>query len=107
MHKVNILLIVAVFLVSTHVTLCYAIYDDEWEAWKVSHLKTYRSVNEDQFRQKIFIENKEKIDAHNYMASRGKKSYFVKMNHYGDLLQHEFVRMLNGIPIDASPRLSE
>ena len=30
------------------------------------------------------------------MLSPSRHSYTLKMNHYGDLLHHEFVRMMNG-----------
>jgi cathepsin L len=39
---------------------------------------------EENFRMKIFMENKAKIARHNQKAHRGEKSYFLKMNHFGD-----------------------
>ena len=33
---------------------------------------------------KIFMENKAKIAKHNQKAAKGEKSYFLKMNHFGD-----------------------
>ena len=58
----------------------------EWEAWKLFHAKNYTSVEEDTFRLKIFSDNKAMIEKHNTLAQQGMKSYFLKMNHYGDLV---------------------
>ncbi len=35
---------------------------------------------------KIFMENKAKIARHNLRAHKGQHNYFLKMNHYGDLV---------------------
>jgi len=42
------------------------------------------------------MENKHKIAKHNQHAANGLKSYSLKMNHFGDLLHHEFTAMMNG-----------
>ena len=39
---------------------------------------------EEKFRMKIFMENKAKIARHNQRAHKGDKTYFLKMNHFGD-----------------------
>jgi len=44
----------------------------------------------------VFMENKHMIAKHNQKAMAGHKSYTLEMNHYGDLLHHEFVRIMNG-----------
>ena len=68
----------------------------EWEVWKISNLKKYTSDTEEDFRLKIYMENKAKIDRHNRKAYSGHHSYFLKMNQYGDLLHHEFKKVMNG-----------
>nr|ACO10357.1 Cathepsin L precursor [Caligus rogercresseyi] len=68
----------------------------DWESWKLTHGKSYESSIEEKLRLKIHMENSLKISRHNAEAINGKHSYYMKMNHYGDLLHHEFVAMVNG-----------
>merc|ERR1712003_65348 len=53
----------------------------------------------------IFMENKARIARHNQRAHSGEKSYFLKMNHYGDLLHHEFTGAMNGYDFTAKKLL--
>jgi len=69
---------------------------EEWEVWMLKHSKNYTDHQEMKFRRKIYLENKFKIARHNKKAHQGHKSYFMKMNHFGDLLHHEFVKIMNG-----------
>merc|ERR1712079_978261 len=69
---------------------------EEWETWKMTHSKNYDSYLEEKFRLKIFMENKARVEKHNRLASMGKHSYELKMNHFGDLLNHEFRAIMNG-----------
>jgi len=69
---------------------------EEWETWKMTHSKSYDSYLEEKFRLKIFMENKARVEKHNRLASMGKHSYELKMNHFGDLLNHEFRAIMNG-----------
>lgn len=73
----------------------YNVVYEEWEAYKLSHGKTYGKV-EEAFRLKVFAENKHAIAKHNQLFSQGLRSFTMKMNHFGDLLHHEFVGMMNG-----------
>merc|ERR1712117_96717 len=45
---------------------------------------------------KIYMENKAYIARHNHRAHRGMHSYFLKMNHFGDHLHHEFTAKMGG-----------
>merc|ERR1711981_1047910 len=45
---------------------------------------------------KIFMENKQKIAKHNTRFHKGHHAYDLEMNHYGDLLSHEFGSIYNG-----------
>merc|ERR1719229_164604 len=45
---------------------------------------------------KIYMENKAYIARHNHRAHRGLHSYFLKMNHFGDHLHHEFHAKMGG-----------
>jgi cathepsin L len=73
---------------------------EEWEAWKLFHQKNYSSQMEEKFRMKIFMENKAKIARHNQKAHRGETTYFLKMNHFGDQLNHEVISRMNGYRMD-------
>jgi hypothetical protein len=42
------------------------------------------------------MDNKVKIAKHNQKASKGEKSYFLKMNHFGDKLNTEIVSSMFG-----------
>merc|ERR1719318_877142 len=44
----------------------------------------------------VFAENKHKIAAHNKLHAMGHKSFKMKMNHFGDMMHHEFVGIMNG-----------
>ena len=68
----------------------YEVVSDEWVTWKLFHAKNYSSPVEDKFRLKIFMENKAKIARHNAEAHQGAKSYFLKMNSFGDLVRYEY-----------------
>ncbi len=68
---------------------------EEWNAFKTLYQREYGS-DEEEFRFKVFMENKHLIAKHNQKAVKGQKSYKLEMNHYGDLLHHEFVRIMNG-----------
>lgn len=80
------LLAFACLLVSAQAISFFEVVAEEWDTWKLFHGKEYTNVMEDKFRMKIFMENKANIAKHNNMAHRGDKSYFLKMNNYGDLV---------------------
>ena len=82
----KILLVFACLLVYTNAISFYELVSDEWVTWKIFHAKNYTSPVEDKFRLKIFMENKAKIAKHNALAHKGHKSYFLKMNSFGDLV---------------------
>merc|ERR1719322_984268 len=60
---------------------------------------------EEKFRMKIYMENKARIAKHNAKAIKGHKSYFLKMNHYGDMLHHEFMKNMLGFDYQAKKKL--
>merc|ERR1712223_1523709 len=69
---------------------------EEWETWKVQHKKEYGSEQENNFRMKVFMDNKAKIARHNTLAHKGQKSYTQKLNEYSDMLPSEFNEIMNG-----------
>lgn len=53
------------------------------------------------------MENKAKIAKHNALAQQGQKSYFLKMNNFGDLLHHEFIGVMNGYNYEQKQQLTD
>jgi cathepsin L len=93
----KVVLALTLLMVSTASAISFfELVVEEWDTWKVSHKKEYDTKTEENFRLKIFMENKAKIERHNRKAASGKHSYHLKMNQYGDMLHHEFVATLNG-----------
>lgn len=92
------LLLVLCFAVAVQsIALSYKdVIFEEWEAFKSKHSKQYTDKTEENFRLKVFMENKHKIAKHNNRASNGLKGYTLAMNKFGDLLNHEFVSIMNG-----------
>ena len=48
--------------------------------------KNYSSPETEKYRMKIYMDNKARIAKHNHQAHQGRHSYFLKMNHYGDMV---------------------
>jgi len=71
------------------------VVQEEWNEWKALHDKQYNSKEEETFRLKTFIFNKAYIAKHNTLFHEGKKSYRLKMNQFGDKLDHE-MSAING-----------
>lgn len=114
------LLLALTLLVSTASAVSFfEVVVEEWEGWKYLHGKSKRPIAlfvwyktvliigqnyttpaEEKFRMKVFMENKAKVAKHNRRAHRGKHSYTLKMNKYGDLLHHEFVTKFTGFRND-------
>ncbi|KAK8781985.1 hypothetical protein V5799_016670 [Amblyomma americanum] len=57
----------------------------QWAEFKALHHKSYRSVEEEAFRRKIFLDNRYTIARHNERYGRGLVSFKLRMNQYGDL----------------------
>jgi len=83
-------------LASAYAVSFFEVVVEEWEAWKVIHRKSYNSTEEEKFRMKIYMENKQRIAKHNTRYYQGHHNYKLEMNHYGDLLPHEFSGIMNG-----------
>jgi len=79
---------------------------EEWHAFKLEHGKQYKSDTEEQFRMKIFMDNKNKIAKHNQDFASGKVTFKLGLNKYADLLHHEFLG-LNGFNKSVGLKLSK
>ncbi|KAK7605317.1 hypothetical protein V9T40_007175, partial [Parthenolecanium corni] len=69
---------------------------EDWDLFKIQFSKTYDNAIEENFRMKIFMDNKHRINQHNKRYERGEVSYTLKINQFGDMLQHEIRRQMNG-----------
>eukprot|EP00094_Tigriopus_californicus_P005515 TCALIF_05314-PA protein Name:"Similar to Cp1 Cathepsin L (Drosophila melanogaster)" AED:0.11 eAED:0.11 QI:144/1/1/1/1/1/4/133/333 len=96
----NLLIPLTLLLGTASAVSFFEVVVEEWEAWKFVHAQNYSTPAEEQFRMKVFMENKAKVAKHNHRAHRGHHRYLLKMNKYGDLLHHEFVSELNGFRSD-------
>ncbi|XP_064488658.1 procathepsin L-like [Ornithodoros turicata] len=73
----------------------------EWQTFKTRHGKNYSNPFEESLRMKVFMENQYRITQHNERHSKGLVSYKLKMNSYGDMLQHEFAHSVTGLRTSA------
>ncbi|KAM3850863.1 procathepsin L-like [Vipera latastei] len=60
-----------------------------WRDWKATHSKEYALQGEESFRRAIWEDNLKMIQEHNSQADRGKHTYKLGMNHFGDLTHEE------------------
>merc|ERR1712071_735911 len=98
---VSIALVLAIGLTSA--SSVNKLLNDEWELFKKTHSKTYTEA-EEEFRMKIYLENRQRIASHNSRHQSGEVSFGMAMNKYGDLLSHEFVALLNGYRSNSTRR---
>lgn len=96
MHYSLLLLICFVVSVNCAALSYKDVIFEEWEAFKMKHMKHYNDKSEENFRLKVFMENKHLIAKHNQRAANGLKGFTLAMNIFGDLLHHEFVSLMNG-----------
>ena len=98
--KLSLVVLLAFLATCYAVSIFEVVVEEEWEAWKSIHHKDYNSTEEEKFRMKIYMENKQRIAKHNTKYYQGHHSYKLEMNYYGDLLPHEFYGMMNGFRQD-------
>ncbi|KAM4690740.1 protein CTLA-2-beta-like [Rhinophrynus dorsalis] len=59
--------------------------DSEWEEWKKTHNKQYKSQAEERMRRKNWEKTRQTIAQHNEEYAQGKHSFTMGMNQFGDL----------------------
>ena len=57
--------------------------------------KTYKALEEEIHRFEIFKENVQKIEEHNKMYHLGKKSYYMGVNQFSDLVREATQKFFN------------
>ncbi|KAK7605219.1 hypothetical protein V9T40_007077 [Parthenolecanium corni] len=90
------ILILLALVAATQAVSFIDLVREEWSIFKLHYSKKYDNNVEDGFRMKIYMDNKHKIYEHNKLYEQGLVSFKMEMNHFGDLLHHEFIRMMNG-----------
>jgi len=100
LKQTQVILLVVVLATIASVVLSAVTYRDvlteEWNAFKETHNKRYADKSEDNYRFKIFLENRHKIARHNRRHANGLHSYTLGLNKYADMSHEEFVSIMNG-----------
>ncbi|KAK7487825.1 hypothetical protein BaRGS_00020872 [Batillaria attramentaria] len=68
----------------------------EWSEFKKAYRKSY-SLTEEPVRRAIWQYNLNLIQKHNLEADRGQHTYWLGMNHLGDMTTQEVVQKMNGL----------
>ncbi|KAK7605218.1 hypothetical protein V9T40_007076 [Parthenolecanium corni] len=90
------ILILLALVAATQAVSFIDLVREEWSIFKLHYSKKYDNNVEDGFRMKIYMDNKHKIYEHNKLYEQGLVSFKMEMNHFGDMLHHEFIRTMNG-----------
>ncbi|KAJ9583176.1 hypothetical protein L9F63_022476 [Diploptera punctata] len=88
----------------TAVAACYCvaiehIFFSEWNLYKLQFGKNYESRVEEEFRMRVFLENRHLITKHNTEYELGLHTYKLGVNQFSDRLDHELFGM-NAIKIN-------
>ncbi|XP_043909725.1 procathepsin L-like [Protopterus annectens] len=68
--------------------------DESWKGWKLFHGRLYQE-NEEIYRRMVWEKNYQIIELHNQEHAEGKHTYRLRMNHFGDLTNAEFNKLMN------------
>lgn len=69
--------------------------DEIWASFKQEHGRDYEA-EEEAARKNTFVANLKKIEMHNYLHSKGLKSYTLGVNQFADMEASEFAALMNG-----------
>lgn len=94
--KAFVVLCCSFFVLAVNAVSFTDLVSEEWNLFKTQFSKAYNSEIEEKFRLKVFMDNKHRIANHNKRFHNGEVSYELEMNHFGDLLHHEFIKTMNG-----------
>merc|ERR1719195_469838 len=70
-------------------------------AWKEQHGKKY-AAEEEGFRMKIWMDNKQKIEKHNKLFYKGEVTYNKGTNQFSALLESEWLALVPGCRINVT-----
>jgi cathepsin L len=68
----------------------------KWNQYKLEHSKVYKNHDEEHYRLQVWKSNMDLIEKHNADADKGLKTFWLKMNKFGDLTVSEFASIYNG-----------
>lgn len=91
----NLVILVLVLSVSCSFASQEAM-EQEWIQYKALHNKAYLTSSEEYARFNIWKTHSNLVVSHNKQADAGLKSFWLKMNQFGDLTNKEFVNVFNG-----------
>ncbi|XP_011297801.1 cathepsin L [Fopius arisanus] len=92
----NSFIVVVALMATAQAVSFFDLVHEEFQTFKLQHKKNYENDIVENFRMKIFMENKYKIAQHNTKYELGLVSYKLNLNKYADMLHHEFIGTLNG-----------
>jgi len=84
------------------VVLASAVKNSQFEAFKRKFGKTYKSAIEEEFRQKIFLDNLKTVNDHNKLFKAGKVTFDLAINTFADLTSQEFAAQYNKFKMPAA-----
>lgn len=90
--------------VASAITTYRDVLNEEWSEFKETHNKSYKDKTEDNYRFKVFMENKFKIARHNRRQANGLHSFTLGLNKYADMTPQEFKRVMNGFNLSLRSR---
>ncbi|CAH1391942.1 unnamed protein product [Nezara viridula] len=66
---------------------------EQWTSFKRHHGKKYENTEVERLRMNIFSENLKSIEEHNAKYEAGLSTYYLEMNHLGDMLPEEVTQL--------------
>ena len=76
------------YLLAVIALLCggaHSLTDEEWEQWKISHRKSYQSIEVEESRRQVWTSNYKLIQEHNMKEN----SFKLALNHFADLVRNQ------------------
>lgn len=93
--------LLAVLLSVAAISLIDPALNEDWEKWKLLQEKQY-TEEEEIVRRMVWEKNFRFIEYHNLEYMKGKHTYDLKMNQFGDLTLEEFNKLMNGFRMPKS-----
>ncbi|KAJ6631266.1 Cathepsin L, partial [Pseudolycoriella hygida] len=78
----------------------------DWDQFKTTFNKTYENIEEEDRRQKIFLDNRKVIVEHNRLFDRGDEMFSLCINKFGDWTFDEY-NQINGIDLSQTQLLDD
>nr|XP_045614372.1 procathepsin L-like isoform X2 [Procambarus clarkii] len=89
-------LVVMVVVEAAAAVSIVSLAQDEWDLFKLEQKKQYNNTVEDNFRMKIFLDNKHRVMEHNKLYAQNLTSFKLEVNQFGDMLREEIIASVTG-----------